>query len=581
MSKETNKVYNTARWKKLRLQVLQEEGYRCHWCGGKATQADHLVELDRGGDPYERTNLVASCRPCNAKRGSHYQAKKNQKAVSVFGERRLATPPPNFRLSGSFSQNENGSSRLEADGWSPGQIPPRLVTPTLGSETFGGEVAAWAADNLGVELYPWQRLVLDGMLEHENDTLHHRWALVSTARQNGKSRGLLAPLIGWWLTAGRLVRNGPQNVISVAHKLNIAEDIAKQLFPVLEDRYGFETYTSFGRMEAIHEDGSRWKIEAGNARAGHGTSNDLVICDEIWKLDADVIEAGLLPTQRAKRNPFALFVSTAGTEASRFFIRWRERGMQQIEKGEPGRLYMAEWSPPPNVAATDRDYWHMGNPAIGLGELTMQDLEDELQAPDRDNFMRSSLNLWTSAIGSWIPPQIWPALETTDPMPAGGVLAVDSDLDDMRYCGVRVAQRDDGDLQVHADFVVESISELWEQVEQVMEDPTVKLLLTPGIAALCPLHLQRRMDIFGQQEITRYTAIVRGLILEQRIHHSGQMALTEQVQRAVAGRHNATITLASQKSPGPIEQCRCMVAAAGLAARPAARVQKPQLGIAT
>ena len=91
MSKETNKVYNTARWKKLRVQVLKEEGYRCHWCGGKATQADHLLELDAGGDPYERTNLVASCRPCNAKRGSAYQHRKNAKRATVFRERDLGT----------------------------------------------------------------------------------------------------------------------------------------------------------------------------------------------------------------------------------------------------------------------------------------------------------------------------------------------------------------------------------------------------------------------------------------------------------------------------------------------------------
>ena len=166
-------------------------------------------------------------------------------------------------------------------------------------------------------------------------------------------------------------------------------------------------------------------------------------------------------------------------------------------------------------------------------------------------------------------------------MPAGGVLAVDSDLDDMRYSGVRVAQREDGHLQVLSEFVVENLDQMWEEVHRVTDDKTVKLLLTPGLAAICPLDLQRRMDIFGQQEITRYTAIVRGMILEQRLHHAGQMALTEQVQRAVAGRNGATITLASQKSPGPIEQCRCMVAAAGLAARPTAKVRKPQLGIAT
>jgi hypothetical protein len=63
------------------------------------------------------------------------------------------------------------------------------------------------------------------------------------------------------------------------------------------------------------------------------------------------------------------------------------------------------------------------------------------------------------------------------------------------------------------------------------------------------------------------------------VHH-GQLALAEQVNRAVAGRSSGTITLSSQKSPGPIEQTRCMVAAAGLAAAPQQKIRKPMLGIA-
>lgn len=48
----------------------------CHWCGqAKATQADHLIELDAGGD-HSITNLVPSCASCNARRGTKYLNRK-------------------------------------------------------------------------------------------------------------------------------------------------------------------------------------------------------------------------------------------------------------------------------------------------------------------------------------------------------------------------------------------------------------------------------------------------------------------------------------------------------------------------
>jgi hypothetical protein len=240
--------------------------------------------------------------------------------------------------------------------------------------------------------------------------------------------------------------------------------------------------------------------------------------------------------------------------------------MQQIEAGAPGRLYMAEWSPPPNVDPTERRWWSWANPALGY-TITEQELEDKLEALERGEFVRHHCNLWTSSIGSWLPHGAWESLEVDDPMPAGGILAVDSNATDMRYVGVRVAQREDGRYQADTAFAVESQDEMWEQIHAVMKDRSVQLALTPGLAAICPLDLSRRMTMWGYQEINRYTAIVKGMILEGRMAHNG------------GGRTGTSITLTSQKSPGPIEQCRCMVAAAGMAAKPASNVRKPMIGM--
>jgi 5-methylcytosine-specific restriction endonuclease McrA len=61
----------------MRALVLAEAGYRCHYCGGRATEADHLVEICNGGANV-RDNYVAACKPCNAKRGARLGGKRKR-----------------------------------------------------------------------------------------------------------------------------------------------------------------------------------------------------------------------------------------------------------------------------------------------------------------------------------------------------------------------------------------------------------------------------------------------------------------------------------------------------------------------
>ena len=52
-----SRIYGTGLWQRTRLAVLERDGYRCHWCGGRATQADHLKPLARGGAAFNPDNL--------------------------------------------------------------------------------------------------------------------------------------------------------------------------------------------------------------------------------------------------------------------------------------------------------------------------------------------------------------------------------------------------------------------------------------------------------------------------------------------------------------------------------------------
>jgi hypothetical protein len=438
-------------------------------------------------------------------------------------------------------------------------------------------VAAWAERHLPGELMAWQRLALDGQLEHDpGGQFDFSESLVSVARQNGKSYGMMA-LIGWWLTEMPVIAGRPQTVISAAHKLDRAFALFKELAPILETHYGAKINWSYGR-NFVEIGETRWFVTAATPQNAHGASADLVCLDEIWSIGPEVIFDAYRPTMTARPNPLMSMWSTAGDESSKVMLQLREQAIHAIDEGRRSSLYFAEWSPPPGLPDSP-EAWSWANPALGT-TITVERLRRMAETPNRQAFTRAHCNQWISSASGWLSPGLWDQLRTDDPMPDGGILAVDSDLTDLRYVGVRVAPRPDGMLQARVEFVVESGQAMWDEVHRVLEDQAARLAITPGLAALAPLDLSRRMVTFGQSEMGLYTAIVRNMILERRLLHSGQLALSEQVNRAVAGRTGATITLSSQKSPGPIEMTRCMVAAAGLAAAPTSTIRKPMIGMA-
>lgn len=85
MPKRTsNPAYLTAR-----KQILAGNP-ACYWCGNPATEADHIIEHDRGGTD-TTDNLVPACKPCNARRGAAY---KNKRDAIVKARRNIAANQP-------------------------------------------------------------------------------------------------------------------------------------------------------------------------------------------------------------------------------------------------------------------------------------------------------------------------------------------------------------------------------------------------------------------------------------------------------------------------------------------------------
>lgn len=575
----------TPEYKRNRAEILKGDPV-CHWCKkALATEADHLVPYDVEPDD-SLTNLVPACKPCNSKRGAMYVNRKRQaqtqrrntattqseRTRELFFVDTSITPSPSHLVSGRTQKVVAGSEPVRSAVKGLGRVEPRLVTPVVGSKSFGGEVAEFARIFQGRELMAWQRIALDGQLTVDDaGNFVHREALISTARQNGKSVALTA-LIGWALTKWPVHRGEPVHVLSVANKLDRAVAIFLELADLLESM-GAKVTRAYGRNKVVMPDGSTWEVRA--AVPGlHGMSPTLIVVDELWNISEDVFFDALRPSQIAQRSPLMSCWSTAGDEGSRAMLRLREQALNSIDQGKPSKLFFAEWSMPSGVA-DPMEHLAWANPALGT-TITMDALEAAAQTPDRGAFLRAHCNLWVSAADSWLPPGKWEACKKNPVSEPGGWLVVESSVDESRYLGVR-CRVVDGKVHAQMQFVVEGSTQCWEAVETAMADPQLQLAVAATLDLHCPEKWAKRKTVWGYGEIQKWTGLSRSMILEGHVIHSGEELLAEHVNRAVLARVQGNVVLSSQKSPGPIEAARCLVVAVALTGKPQVKA-RPAIG---
>ncbi len=563
-------------YRKNRAQLLSGNP-TCHWCKKRpAVEADHLIEHDAGGTD-DLDNLVPACKQCNGLRGQRYLQQKTRRrqaarnaATANQPKTFLDQPPPRPRRP-SLSLSEGKPKETKRTG----HDLPRLETMVRDSVgTYGPNVADWSSAHLGVELMPWQRHVLNQQLAYDADgNWCHALSLVSVARQNGKTVALSA-LIGWLLTEYPVLAGRPITVLSTAHRLDLATSLFQDLAPILEAKFGGKAVWAYAR-NSITIGKSKWVVKAARPSAGHGMSVDFLIVDEVWGVDSDTLDIGLLPTQRARPNPLCSMWSTAGTEESVAMLRHRETALRAIDTGGPSPIYLAEYSPPPELDPMDPDAWSYANPALGH-TLTMKVLERESAAPNRAGFLRSSVNVWCQTDAGWLLPGQFDKCVTDLPPLPGGVLAVEVSVDDGRYVGVRANQNADGVTTCTVELMEDTRDKFWRAVrDRLTANPGCVLAITPTLDAHCPTDLTHRRVIWGYQEVARYTGAVKQMIVERTMAHTGETMLAEHCGRAVAVKTPGAMALSSNKSPGPIELARCLVVAAAMASRPTSAVRRP------
>lgn len=72
------KFYNSAQWKAMSAKRLQDDGYRCAFCGEIATEVDHIIPIrtPEGWEKrYDYNNTRSLCHRCHDKRHNRFQSR--------------------------------------------------------------------------------------------------------------------------------------------------------------------------------------------------------------------------------------------------------------------------------------------------------------------------------------------------------------------------------------------------------------------------------------------------------------------------------------------------------------------------
>ena len=72
----SKKAIGTGKWKKLRITILDRDGWQCVICNKPGHTVDHIIPRAKGGDMWASDNLQVLCKSCNSSKGSRFFSSK-------------------------------------------------------------------------------------------------------------------------------------------------------------------------------------------------------------------------------------------------------------------------------------------------------------------------------------------------------------------------------------------------------------------------------------------------------------------------------------------------------------------------
>ncbi len=68
----SERAIGSGKWKKLRITILDRDGWQCAICNRPAHTVDHIIPRVKGGDMWAPDNLQSMCKSCNSSKGGRF-----------------------------------------------------------------------------------------------------------------------------------------------------------------------------------------------------------------------------------------------------------------------------------------------------------------------------------------------------------------------------------------------------------------------------------------------------------------------------------------------------------------------------
>jgi hypothetical protein len=319
-------------------------------------------------------------------------------------------------------------------------VPPRFGSARSDRPTLG-PVLADLARQMGVGLFPWQRLVGDVSLElvarkgRRGQGSRLRLAAssvgVMASRQTGKTS---------WAAARVALQCMLPDLPGAARAVGIDAVRSQKVGFTAQDRIGalgrwyehvdmimsspLRDFVRPGNQgvkrkngeECLYfENGSEYRVITPSRTGARGLSLDLAIIDEALAHDTSLL-AAIRPTMAQRDGAVGcigtqlVLVSNAGDERSELLNEQRELGRRAVLGGDRSRVWF-EWSAPDDCDPYDEAVWRSTIPTLGrVDGIDVEFVRSEAESMRVEDFRREYLCVHTARpVAAVIDPVLWAA----------------------------------------------------------------------------------------------------------------------------------------------------------------------------
>lgn len=348
---------------------------------------------------------------------------------------------------------------------------PTFCTPPL-SEAFTSAIDpflpalryAWkVANGSSWEVEPWQIELLRRVFElypeghAKAGVLRYRQAVISVARQNGKTE-LAALASVFWL----LLREQNEYMVGLASNAAQARLIYDRVQRVISSNPALN-----GRMDKLTDTrgiqtkkGTKYVIIANKETAAQGYPVSLGLLDELHTYKNSSVYAAVLASTGARDNCLVLGITTAGDEESELLKDLYKQGKAALEDPKTRFGFFCWEASEARMPEDDGELLELlkeANPSLASGRIDADNLIADVRSMPPHDAIRYRLNRFVESSNAFMEVMKWNAcarpLNTEMPIVAGRVVFGIDRSPDYGYASIVAAYRDKDTGITHTELV--------------------------------------------------------------------------------------------------------------------------------